>query len=570
MLRSLVPAKYAVQIGFALSLALLCASFTQAQVPDAGSLQQNIDQELRRNPLPQKASPELIPMPGKKSIGGTTFVLKAVQFTGNTLLSNSQIDGLIEPYLNKSLDFGQLQVLASAIETAYRNSGGIARVVIPPQDIKNGVLTIQIEESIFGVTRVEGSATRIKPQQIIDIINAAQTSGQLVEVSLLDRGILLSDDLPGVTVGGILAKGSTALTTDLIANVSDEPLVYGNAQVDNTGPTSTGAYRVLGNLGINSPLGIGDLLSATYLHSEGNNYGRLSYTMPLGSDGLRVGINGSTMAYHLISSQFVALGATGNSSTAGVEASYPIIRSRSTNLYVGANADYHQFSNSNAQQGLISQYSVMDYSIGLFGNSFDLIGGSGSNNASLIATSGNANLAGSPNQTYVAGANNAQGSFTKIRYGANRSQSIVDGLSLYGSVSGQATNTNLDSSEMFYLGGAYGVRAYPTNEGAGSQGQLATVELRQALPSNVNAAVFYDYGHVQVNPNNNFALASTINSYAMKGAGLSLGWKPAPNIDLKTIWAKRIGSNPNPTAIGTYQDGTNGGSQFWFMASIAL
>jgi hemolysin activation/secretion protein len=401
-------------------------------------------------------------------------------------------------------------------------------------------------------------------------MNAAQASGQLIEVSHLDRGILLSDDLPGVTVGGVLAQSSTALTTDLIARVADEPLVFGNAQADNTGPTSIGAYRVLGNLGINSPLGVGDLLSATYLHSEGSNYGRLSYTVPVGSDGLRVGVNGSTMAYRLISSQFVALGATGTSSTGGVEANYPIIRSRSANLYVGANADYRQFSNSDAQQGLINQYSVMDYSIGLFGNSFDAIGGSGSNNGSLVITSGNANLAGSPNQAYVAEANNAQGSFTKIRYSANRNQLIINGLSLYGSVSGQATNANLDSSEMFYLGGAYGVRAYPTNEGAGSQGQLATVELRQALPQNVNATIFYDYGHVQVYPNNNYAGASTINSYAMKGAGLSLGWKPASNIDLKTIWAKRIGANPNPTYTGTYQDGTNGSSQFWFIASIAF
>ena len=553
-----------------LGCALIAISSAQAQVPSAGSFQQNIDQELRQNPLPQKVTPKLIPEPEKKATGGIAFVLKTIQFTGHTVLSNSQIESLIEPYLNKSIDFGQLQVLASAIEAAYRNSGGIARVVIPPQDINNGVLTIQIEESIFGITKIEGAITRVKPQQIIDIMNAAQTSGQLVEVSHLDRGILLSDDLPGVTVGGVLAQGSTALTTDLIARVADEPLVFGNAQADNTGPTSIGAYRVLGNLGMNSPLGVGDLLSATYIYSEGSNYGRLSYTVPVGSDGLRVGVNGSTMAYRLISSQFVALGATGTSSTGGVEANYPIIRSRSANLYVSGNADYRQFSNSDAQQGLINQYSVMDYSIGLFGNSFDAIGGSGSNNGSLVITSGNANLAGSPKQASVAAANNAQGSFTKIRYGANRNQLIVGGLSLYGSVSGQATNANLDSSEMFYLGGAYGVRAYPTNEGAGSQGQLATVELRQALPQNVNAAIFYDYGHVQVYPNNNYAGASAINSYAMKGAGLSLGWKPASNIDLKTIWAKRIGANPNPTSIGGYQDGTNGSSQFWFMASIAF
>ncbi|OWS69015.1 hypothetical protein CBI30_10845 [Polynucleobacter aenigmaticus] len=552
-----------------LGYALIAIPSAQAQVPSAGSFQQNIDQELRQNPLPQKAAPKLIPEPEKKATGGISFVLKAVKFTGNTVLSNSQIESLIEPYLNKLIDFGQLQVLASAIEVAYRNSGAIARVVIPPQDINNGVLTIQIEESIFGITKIEGAITRVKPQQIIDIMNAAQTSGQLVEVSRLDRGILLSDDLPGVTVGGVLAQGSTALTTDLIARVADEPLVFGNAQADNTGPTSIGAYRVLGNLGINSPLGVGDLLSATYLYSEGSNYGRLSYTVPVGNDGVRVGVNASTLDYKLVSGSFASYGGFGTAQTAGLEANYPLIRSRTANLYVGANADYRQFSNSYSGT-LVSQYNVMDYSATVYGNSFDSLAGGGGNQGSLTLVTGSVNLDGSPSQSYVANSTGAQGSFTKLRYSAARTQNIIDDLSLFASLTGQATNQNLDSSEMFYLGGAYGVRAYPTNEGAGSQGQLATVELRQKFPENVVAALFYDYGHVQQNANNSINGASTINSYAMKGAGLSLGWKPASNIDLKTIWAKRIGANPNPTSIGGYQDGTNGSSQFWFMGSIAF
>jgi hypothetical protein len=241
-------------------------------------------------------------------------------------------------------------------------------------------------------------------------------------------------------------------------------------------------------------------------------------------------------------------------------------------LYIGANADYRQFSNSNNQQGLVSQYSVMDYSAALYGNFFDTIGGAGANNGSLILTSGYTNLSSSPMlyQSSVANANNAQGSFVKFRYSANRIQNIVDGLSLYASFSGQATNSNLDPSEMFYLGGAYGVRAYPTNEGAGSQAQLATIELRKTLPQNVGTAIFYDYGHLQVNSNNNFAYASALNSYAMKGAGLSLSWRPEASVDLKVIWAKRIGSNPNPTYTGTYQNGTSGNSQFWFTASVAF
>jgi hemolysin activation/secretion protein len=523
---------------------LTVISTAHAQAPSAGAFQQNIDQDLRQNFLPQNTSRELIPIPQKIVSSEVLFTVVSIKFTGNTLLANTQIELLMAPYLNKPINFSDLQALSSLIEAAYRNAGGLARVVIPPQEIENEILILQIEESLYGVTRIEGSSTRIKPQQVIHIINATQASGKLVEISRLDRGILLADDLPGVIVGGILSQGSIPLATDLVATISDEPLLFGSVQADNTGPTSIGAYRLLGSAGINSPLGVGDLLSATYLYSQGSNYGRLGYTLPVGSDGVRVGVNGSTMDYRLVSSHFASLEATGTSSTAGAEINYPVIRSRSANLYIGANADYRQFSNSNLYG--VNQYSVMDFSVSMNGNLFDTIWGAGANNGSLILTSGN----------LTNGNTNLDSSFIKLRYNLNRTQTIANNLSLYVSFSGQATSANLDSSEMFYLGGAYGVRAYPTNEGGGSQAQLATIELRKTIEPNIGVVIFYDYG--------------TTNSYIMQGSGLSLAWKPQRNIDLKIIWSQRIGSNPNPTSTGTYQDGTSGNSQFWFISSVAF
>lgn len=554
-----------------LSIALLNGLFLSSayaqQFPDAGAIQQSIEQELRNNPLPPKRAPTVIPEPRALIPSGVLFTLSEVNLSGNSLLTDSTINLIIEPYLNRPIDFSQLQKLSYEIEAAYRLEGYLVRVRLPPQDIEHGALTIHLEESVFGKIKIEGESIRVKPAQIQSFIQSQQASGTLVNIDSLDRGLLLADDLPGVTVSGVLIQGERALETDLGVSIETTPLVLGDIQLDNTGPNSIGAYRALGNVALNSPLGFGDLLSATYLHSEGSDYGRASYSVPIGSDGFRFGINASTMRYRLVSQQFVGLGSQGSSATGGLEANYPLIRSRTKNLYVGFNADYRDFTNNN-NVATVSQYSSLDYSISLYGNSFDQLGGFGANNGSLILTRGSINLGNSPNQNAVAATTNAQGNFTKLRFNASRTQSLTNGFSLFGNISGQYANTNLDSSEQFYLGGAYGVRAYPANEGSGSQGQLLTLELRKTLLPNLMVSGFYDYGRVQGNVNNNFAGASIVNTFALQGAGLSVTWQPNPRMNIKAIWARRIGANPNQTISGTDQDGTNTLNRFWIIASV--
>lgn len=551
-------------------ISCLCSTSAFAQLlPDAGSIQQSIEQERRQSALPHKVAPSVIPEPGVLKPGGVQFMIQAVQARGKTLLSDSQLNTIVEPYLNHLIDFSDLQRLSYEIEAAYRLAGNLVRIRLPPQDIANGILVIDFEESLFGEIKSEGNPIRIRPSQVQELISTQQKADVLVNINDLDRGLLLADDLPGVTVGGVLIQSARALRTDLGVTITDESLAYGEVQIDNTGPSYTGAYRGLGTVGLRSPLGFGDLLTATYLHSEGSDYGRVSYSAPMGSDGIRVGFNASTMGYRLVSSQFAGLGSTGTATTAGLEASYPLIRSRTKNLYVGLNADFRQFSNR-ADGASVSQYSDVDYSVALYGNIFDSFAGGGASSGSLILTNGTINLNGSPNQAAVAATNGAQGNFTKIRYNLNRSQFVANGLSFFASITGQYTNNNLDSSEQFYLGGAYGVRAYPANEGAGSQGEIVTLEIRQSLPQNFSLIGFYDYGQVLRNPHNNFEGATSLNQFALQGAGVALGWQPTSTISIKAIWARRLGTNPNQTVAGTDQDGTNTTNRFWLIASMSL
>lgn len=328
--------------------AFLAVATCFGQIPSAGSLQQNIDNTLHQSPLPNKDRADTIIEPKGQALVGISFRLRKIVYAGNTLLSNPQIELLLAPYLNKSIDFGQLQALANSIEEAYRTSGAIARVVIPEQIIIDDTLRVQIEESRWGSVRLLGISTRVGSQQISQAINASQISGQLVNLKTLERAVLLADDLPGIKVDAIYSQSPVALRTDVIATLADEPLYSGSLQADNSGPSSIGANRVVGNLGVNSPLGIGDLISVVYLRSDGSDYARLSYTLPIGDDGLRMGVNASTMSYKLVAVQFAGLGAAGSGSSEGFETLYPVIRSKKNNLYVGFNSDYHVFGNSNA------------------------------------------------------------------------------------------------------------------------------------------------------------------------------------------------------------------------------
>jgi hemolysin activation/secretion protein len=147
------------------------------------------------------------------------------------------------------------------------------------------------------------------------------------------------------------------------------------------------------------------------------------------------------------------------------------------------------------------------------------------------------------------------GHFDKWNVNALRLQSIGERLSVFVSLSGQKAGKNLDSSEKFFLGGAYGVRAYPTGEAPGDSGYLATAELRYtfiiaAVPGVLQPFAFVDTGGVTISENPFIAGA---NSRHLTGGGFGLTWVRASDFQVKLVVATRLGSERS-TASDTDQD----------------
>lgn len=536
---------------------LAVATTGQAQAaPDAGTLLQQIEKELKPT-LPGRATPlkpeEPAPM---KPQQGTTLTVKSFHFAGNTLLTDEQLRPAVQGWLNRTLSFNELQEAAQAVAKTYRAAGWIVRAYLPAQDVTDGIVTIQIVEALFSGARVDDKTqSRASPATVLARISAQQKVGQPLNAEALDRALLLADDLPGVTVAGTLEPGANNGETGILLNLRDEPLISGDLGIDNTGARTTGAPRATLTANLNSPLRLGDLMRADLITSSGNDYYRLGYSLPIGGDGWRVGINASQLDYRVVAPDFAALNSYGNSSSAGIDINYPLLRSRLKNVYLSLAYDDKNFRNY-ANNTTQSNYAVTAWTLGVTGNLYDNLGGGGANSFSLSWIEGHV----AQGQLNIAENAALAGHFSKARYSASRQQVLTTELSFYGALSGQYARKDLDSSERFYLGGPNGVRAYPVSEGSGSSGQLTNLELRWLLQPALSLNAFYDWGHVT-----NYLAGA---SYSLKGYGLSLGWLAPYGLNLKATWATRDGNNPNPTATGKDQDGSLDRDRFWLTLNL--
>jgi len=538
--------------------------------PDAGALQQQIEREQAR-PLPQQGATEVVPPPAAASPKrGNALEVMGFKFKGNTLIRSAELEVALEEYRTKRLDFAEIDGLSQVIAAFYRARGFLASVVLPAQDVSDGVVTFVVLEATVGKVVTEPqSGARTDPQRVQALVAAQLPQGEVFRAAPLDRALLLANDLPGVAVTGALAEGEAGRQTDLVLKVVDKPLWSGDATLDNAGGRSTGVNRLSMNGNGHGVLGLGDLWSASALANQGSTYLRLGATAPVGLDGWRLGANASRLEYHVIDADYASQRLEGASAVLGLEAMYPLVRAQQHNLYFSAALDDKSFINY-ASGSAVSDYASRALAWSLYGNRFDDFAGGGSTNGNITITQGHLVLDNYPNHAADASTVQTAGDYRKLRYGLSRLQFIAQDLTLLASLSGQWTDQNLDSSEKFGLGGSTGVRAYPGGEGSGAIGQLLSAELRWRWSDALVLSAFYDTGSVTINARNNFTGASALNAYALSGGGLALAWQWDNRASAKLTWARRNGNNPNPAANGNDQDGTLVQDRLWASASLAF
>ena len=532
------PRRSALAKTLTMAWATVClASAAVAQTaPDAGQILQQLQPGVAS---PRESAPLNLQAPaalGSVQPGGPAVVVQGVSFSGNSVIGQDALQAALGPVAGQSFDMAGLGGLTDRITDFYRASGyPFAQAVLPPQDLAQGLLRIEVIEGRYGLVQAVSEDAAIARQ--VTPYLASLLPGAVIQSALLERTSLLIDDLPGLKMSPVIRPGALIGTGDLLMQVRPGTRLSGDLGMDNAGGRYTGQTRARANLNINSSLLLGDQIKLNALASDEQLWlGALGYSLPLGASGLRGNV-GYTSTRYVLAKEFASLKANGTAAVTSAGLSYPLVRSQKSNVTLSSTYQAKDLRDNKDTTSTREVKSSASLPVALQFDHRDSLGGGGITYGGLTWTPGNLKLDAA---LTAADANNTRGSFNKINLDLVRLQNLPVGLSLMGRMNLQTASKNLDSSEKMSLGGSAGVRAYPSGEGSGDQAALAQIELRYS--AGVYAPyVFMDGGTVKINAQPQ--ASATTNKRNLSGAGLGLRYqRNAWNADGTLAWRHKGGA----------------------------
>jgi hemolysin activation/secretion protein len=509
---------------------------TLAAPPDAGSTVQSI--ESQRPEIPQQIKPNVEiqqPRPVAAPDSGIKIPVSSFNISGNSIYSADALQTLIQDGLGKELTLAEIEALAGRITQHYRSNGYLlAQAYLPAQDIRDGKVEIAVLEGKYGNINVSNAGA-------LSSVPITVTSGEVVALDSLERNLLLLSDTPGVEVKSTLRPGASVGTSDLVIDVTPGKLITGSVDLDNYGNRFTGQERLGTTINLNNPLGLGDLLNLrAQTGGSGLNYGRLSYQLPVNAYGTKVGAAYSDTGYRL-GKNFAVLDSHGDAQIGTLFVAHPIIRSRITNLNVQVGLDDKRMEDRVDSTDIITRKAVQVWNLGLSGDHRDGLWGGGISTFSATLSFGNLDIKSPLAKAIDDLTAKTDGGYNKFSLNLLRLQSLTDDTSLYLAYTGQVAGQNLDSSEKFSLGGAYGVRAYPQGEASADEAHLITAELRHTLPAGFQLVGFLDTGRAKLNEDR-WPAATGQNTRTLSDWGLGLNWSHPEGYVVKAFYAHKIGN----------------------------
>lgn len=504
-------------------------------------------QQIPPSPTPQRAAPEIRIEQGDASgisaPDGAKITVNSLRITGETVYREADLLALTGFKPGSELSLEDLKSMASKIAAYYHSHGYfVAQAYLPPQQITDGAVTIAVMEGHYGTITLRNHST-LSDARLNGFFRGIE-SGDIITIAPLEHRLLLLSDLPGVIVNSTLVAGATPGTSDLIVDVRPGRKVTGSVEADNAGNPYTGSYRVGATLHINNLTGNADVASLRVLTSgDGLKYAQISYQAQVGK--ATVGVAYADLNYRL-GKQFSALDAHGNAQIASIFGSYPLIRSRRSNLSFIAEFDNRKFEDIQGVTNSRTNKTIDALMLGIQGDHRDDFGGGGYSAYGLTGTFGNLEIH-TPLALFVDQLTaRTNGHYGKLAFNALRLQRLSDSWSLYGAVRGQLASKNLDISEKMELGGMYAVRAYPEGEAYADEGVVMSLEARwlvpgfsNHMPGQLHLVGFVDAGTVTLNAD---PWDNGVNHRTLSGAGVGVTWDDFNDFSVRAYYAISTGS----------------------------
>jgi hemolysin activation/secretion protein len=428
------------------------------------------------------------------------FELTRLVIQGATVFRKKQFFHLYKNFLGKRISLHHVYKIADAITKKYRNAGYIlTKAIVPPQEIKDGVVRVNIMEGFIDKIRVRGRLEG--PKKLMNAYRKRLLRSRPLHAKDLERYLLLIDDLPGVFVKSVLTPSENQSGASDLTLILDNKPFSAHAGVDNRGTKFNGPFQFFVGgaehslLGFYEKAGIQGIVTSD---TEELYYFNLFYEAPISNEGTTFRLSGA-FSQSKPGSSLEVFNVEGESHTFSFNLNHPFIRSRGENLrgqlgYTHRNTETDILGSLDSEDrlrilkfGVVYDYADRHRGINLF--SFSISQGL---NILDATESGSLNLTRSQGKS----------DFTKISGKLQRLQQLAPSWMLLGSVSGQYAFEKLLASEEFGVGGVSFGRAFDPSEITGDQGLALGLELQRAFDlkmkflRSLQAYVFFDYGSV--------------------------------------------------------------------------
>jgi hemolysin activation/secretion protein len=407
----------------------------------------------------------------------SSFQVNEYLVRGNTLLQPVDIQSSMDPYLGPGRSMNDVHAARDALQKLYQSKGYQSVVVeIPPQQVKNGVVLLQVTENSIGRVRVEGAKYH-SPQAIRDAVPSL-TQGNVPDFNQVQKELTDLNRQPGRQVVPLLSPGSMPQTMDVTLKVDDTYPLHASVEVNNDHSAYTPDLRTIANVRYDNLWQLGHTISASYIVAPADRHATevyaLSYLAPLNTDWSLLG-----SAYKSNSNANTLGGTTvlgkGNAVSLQATKQLPVLGGDYTQMVsFGISRKHFEQNITLSGQTLEAPLTYYPLSASYTGQR------NGEKSTTGFTLTGNFGWrgVGSSNQAFDNQRYNARDNFADLRLDANYVRSFAGDFALATRASAQASSQPLISSEQFAAGGMSSVRGYLSAEDTADNGAIASVELR--------------------------------------------------------------------------------------------
>ena len=177
-----------------------------------------------------------------QSAGGLRFDITSFVVEGNSLIPQEEVEARAAPHTGPQRSFDDIKSAAQALQDAYRERGYEAvRVLIPEQDIRHGVVRLQVIEARIRHVRIEGNH-HFDDADIRDSVPALR-EGEAPNVREISANVALANENPVRQQRVVFEAAPEPGMIDAVVRVSDDDPARIGLFLDNSGNPSSGHNR---------------------------------------------------------------------------------------------------------------------------------------------------------------------------------------------------------------------------------------------------------------------------------------------------------------------------------------